>query len=69
MLKKISPRTHRYYVGSPMAMRSDWAKKSFEDAVAHATKLCEADSEEHFVVKVVAIVRPKQRPVTVERIK
>lgn len=63
-----TPRTHRFYVGSPACHPRGWAKKTYQEAIDHATEKCLQTGDEQFVVEVIAIVRPEQPPVVVERL-
>jgi hypothetical protein len=66
-----TPKTHRFYVGSPVAYKNarDWAKKSLAEAVEHAKQRVEETGEEQFIVKVIKVVRRKAPPVVVEDVK
>ena len=61
-----------FYVGHPRVMQPTdaWAKPTLFEAINHAKRLLEDDTENEFfvVVKVVRIVRRQRMPVLVEKV-
>ena len=59
----------KFYVGiGPKRITRGWAKATLKEAVNHAVRLCEEDGEEHWVVRIVRVVKPKHAPVVVEKV-
>lgn len=60
----------KFYVASRATVENsdgrNWGKETKEEAIEHATELCEETEKAQYIVQVIAIVKPTKTPVTIE---
>lgn len=60
---------NKFYVGANSVFDRNWGHPTEKEAIGHAESLMAGTNNDYIVVKIVAIVKRKEVPVSVQRVK